>query len=276
MFIQLPNKLEVISVENVNSSRIIIEPCQSGYGITLGNALRRVLLSSLLGCAVVGIKINNNPSLHELSVLEHVKEDILNIILNLKNLRLKIVDGDKARLLLKAQGVKTVTAKDIVTPNNVTIMNPDLVIATLTHKDARMEIDILVNKGYGYLPADHRKLDDSEIGFIAMDAVFSPIKVVSYSIENIMIDERTSHDRLLLDIKTDGSLTPSEACEQASKILVDNFSVLCKQSDNAGSVGCEIDVVSSEVADKPSDSNININTDEQLVKKTRGRPKKNS
>ena len=200
-----------------------IEGCYPGYGVTLGNALRRVLLSSLPGVAVVGVKIKGVQ--HEFSTLPFVVEDMIEIILNLKQVRFKMVGEDRARLEIKAKGKKNVIAADIKTPGNVEIINPDQPIAVLSDKKSELEMSIEVERGLGFVPVENSQREKLEIGFIAVDAIFTPIKKVNVEVENMRVGDRTDFDRLIVDIQTDGSLEPKEAFEQAAKILVEQFGV---------------------------------------------------
>jgi DNA-directed RNA polymerase subunit alpha len=226
--IPLPSKVEYQpDKENKNKGTIIIEPCYPGYGTTWGNAIRRVLLSSLEGGAVVGVKIKGVK--HEFSTIPFVKEDVLEIILNLKQLRLKIFTDEEVRLYLSAQGEKKVYAKDIEKDARVEIVNPDLLIATLTDKKAKLEMEIFVRKGRGYVPVEERKGEERELGKILIDSIFSPIKTVGLKIENVRVGEKTNYDRLILPIETDGTITPVEAFLKAVEMLKDQFSYLIEK-----------------------------------------------
>lgn len=221
--IQLPQKVEIIKSQG-NRATLVIEPCFPGYGLTLGNALRRVLLSSLSGGAVTAVKIKGVD--HEFSALPFVKEDMVDIILNLKQLRFKVYKKEPVKITLNVKGEKEVKACDIKTGSDVEIANPDLRIATLTDKKAELEMEITVSQGRGYKPVEQREEEKREIGEIAVDAIFTPIKNVSYKIENIRVGEMTNFDKLNIDLETDGTVSPKEALEEAAKILVNHFSCL--------------------------------------------------
>lgn len=223
--IETPLKPRIIEQKN-NQAIFEITPCYPGYGLTLGNALRRVLLSSLEGAAVTSIKITGVN--HEFSAIPHVMEDVVELMLNFKQLRLKLHSDDSVKFLLKAQGEKKVKAKDIKAPSDVEIINKDLHIATLTDKKAVLEIEIQAEKGLGYVPAEQREKDKSEIGAITLDAIFTPIKKINYQVENMRVGKRTDFNRLLLDIETDGTITPKEAFESAAQLLVKHFRVFTK------------------------------------------------
>lgn len=224
----LPKKIK-IKKESANKATVTIEPCYFGYGTTLGNSLRRVLLSSLPGAAVTAVKIKGVDQ--EFQSIPKVKEDALNVILNLKNLRVKVMSEEPVKLHLKASGEKIVTAADIEKNSNVEIVNPDLVIATLTDKKSDLEMEITVQKGRGYLPIEERDKEELEIGTIMVDAVFSPVKNVGYKVENTRVGDITDYDKLTLNIETDGSISPQEALSQAAQILIDHFRLLTAGSE---------------------------------------------
>lgn len=234
--ITLPKKIDYQpDSENKNKGQIIIEPCYPGYGITWGNALRRVLLSSLPGAAVTAVKIKGVR--HEFSTIHHIKEDVLQIVLNLKLLRLKIfsVSDEKdepIKLKLSAKGEKKVTAADIEKSANVEIVNPDLHIATLTDKKAELEAEIIVCKGYGYVPSEEKDRTGLDLGTIVIDSIFSPIVKVGYRVENVRVGKRTDFDKLTLDIETDGTITPWNAFVQAASLLTDQFKFLTETMKN--------------------------------------------
>lgn len=226
--IQLPQNIEIKEKGN-NTATVIIEPLYPGYGLTLGNALRRVLISSIPGAAVTALKIKGVQ--HEFSSLPHVKEDIVEIILNIKLLHLKLLQGESATMTLKVKGEKKVTAKDIKTPSEVEIVNQDLKIATLTDQSAELEIEFTVKRGLGYSPVEGREKENSEIGLIAIDAIFTPVLKARFEIENVRVGQMTNFDKLTLELETDGIITPAEAFQQAAKLLLDHFSLLHKTKE---------------------------------------------
>jgi DNA-directed RNA polymerase subunit alpha len=219
----LPSKIKYEEIE-ANKANVIIEPLYFGYGTTVGNMLRRVLLSSLPGAAVTAVKINGVAQ--EFSAIPSVKEDALEICLNLKSLRLKVFSDEPVKLTLKAKGEKKVTAKDIEKNSSVEIVNSDLHIATITEKAGVLELEITVEKGRGYWPTEERKKQDLEIGTIMIDALFSPVSNVGYQVENTRVGDITNYDKLTMNIETDGTITPKEAVEQAVKILEDHLNLL--------------------------------------------------
>lgn len=225
--IALPKKIDFKAGNTPNEGQIIVEPLYPGYGMTLGNSLRRVLLSSLPGAAVIGVKIKGVS--HEFMALEGVKEDILEILLNLKQLRLKMHTEEEVRLTLKVKGATEVTAADIEKNSDVEIKNPELVIATLTEANASIEMEIFVKEGRGYQMSESGKRDN-EIGYIEIDSIFSPILNVSIDVENTRVGKMTNWDKLVLNVKTDGTITLQDAFEQSVKILVDQFSALLQNS----------------------------------------------
>jgi len=225
--ILLPSKIDLTPGKDEHSATLVVEPCYYGYGTTLGNALRRVLLSSLPGAAVTAVKIDG--ASHEFAGLENVKEDILEVILNLKELRMKVHSDEPVRLSLNTKGEKKVTAADIDANADVEIANPDLVIATLTDKKAELNMEIIVEKGRGYVPVEEREDEKPELGTIAVDAVFSPVREVGYKVENARVGDVTNYDKLVMDIETDGTITPKEAVDQSVKVLLDYFSLLSDQ-----------------------------------------------
>jgi len=197
----------------------IIEPLEQGYGHTLGNALRRVLLSSLEGAAITEVKIGSVK--HQYSTLDGLKEDIVNLILNLKQTQIAYEGEGEETLTLNVKGPKEVIAKDIKGPATVKIVNPDQHLATLADKSAKLDVQIKVQRGLGYSPADERK--SSTVGVIPVDATYSPVNRIAYNVEATRVGRRTDFDKLILKIWTDGSLKPKAALSQASKILVDFF-----------------------------------------------------
>jgi DNA-directed RNA polymerase subunit alpha len=219
--IHLP-EIQTIS-EDASKATFAIEPLFPGYGMTLGNSLRRVILSSLPGVAVTAVKIEGIS--HEFSTIPNVKEDVVEIILNLKQLSVKL-HSDEEYLTLSANGAGEVTAKSIKANSNVEIANPDLHIATLDNKSAKLEMEIKVEKGRGFVPVEKREGEKLSVGMIAIDALYAPIKKVRYNVEATRVGQMTDLDKLIIEVETDGTITPREAVEQASEILVDHFLVL--------------------------------------------------
>ncbi|MDO8265086.1 MAG: DNA-directed RNA polymerase subunit alpha [Candidatus Parcubacteria bacterium] len=221
--IPLPSQLKVTEKKG-HSAQFIIEGLYPGYGVTLGNSLRRVLLSSLEGAAVTQVKIKGVN--HEFSAIPGVLEDVINILLNLKQLRFKLHGDEPQKVTLKVKGEKKVKGSDFELPSQVELMNKDIEIATLTEKKADLEMEILIEKGLGYEPIERRKNKKLDVGVIAVDAIYTPVRKVSYKVENMRIGDRTDFDRLFVGLETDGSLTPEEAFAQASEILIKHLSVI--------------------------------------------------
>jgi DNA-directed RNA polymerase subunit alpha len=214
-----------------NEMLLTIEPLHHGYGTTIGNSLRRVLLSSLPGAAVTAMKVKG--AQHEFSALNGVKEDVLDIMLNLKKLRLKVHSEEPVILKLSVKKDGEVTGADIEANADVEIVNPELVIATVTDKSAGFDMEITVSRGRGFLPTEEREEAPTEIGVIAIDAMFSPVRTVGLKVENTRVGEITNYDKLLMTIATDGSITPQEAVEQATKILLNHFTWVQGQLQHA-------------------------------------------
>ena len=221
--IPLPLKPKLIEKKG-NSAIFEAEALYPGYGVTIGNALRRVLLSSLPGAAITQMKIKGVP--HEFSTLPGVLEDVIIIMLNLKQLRFKIYSDEPQKAALKVKGEREVRGADFELPSQVELVNKDAKIATITDKKTELEIEILIEKGLGYQPVEKRKRGKSEIGVIPIDAIFTPVKRVSFNIENMRVGERTDFDRLRIEIETDGTITPEKAMGQAAENLVKHFSLI--------------------------------------------------
>lgn len=220
--IPLPLQPKVIEKKN-NQAIFEIAGLYPGYGVTIGNSLRRVLLSSLEGAAVTQVKIKGVQ--HEFSTIPGVVEDVINILLNIKQLRFKLHTEESQQAKLKVKGQKVVKGANFELPTQVDLMNKDAQVATLTSKSANLEIEILIEKGLGYEPVETRKKGKLEIGTIAVDAIFTPVRKVSYRVESMRVGERTDFDRLILELETDGTITPEGALSQASEILVKHFSL---------------------------------------------------
>jgi DNA-directed RNA polymerase subunit alpha len=215
--IVLPSKPRIISEED-NKGVYEIDGFYPGYGFTIGNSLRRIILSSLLGSAITSIKIDGVK--HEFSTIEGVREDVLMIMLNIKRLRVKMFTDEPQVLTLKAKGEKIVTAKDLTVPSQVEVINSDLVLATLTDKNSELNIEMTVERGLGFITRDNVGKDKVDIGTIILDANFTPIRRVSYEVENMRVGDRTDFNRLRINIETDGSITPKDALLQSINIMI--------------------------------------------------------
>ncbi len=215
-----PTNLEVVPGEDGNKAKIVVEPLERGFGLTLGNALRRVLLSSLQGGAVTAIKING--VLHEFSVVPGVREDVTDIVLNVKGLAVAVHGEGPKMMTLKAEGPCEVTAAMIETGHDVEIKNPGHVICNLD-AGAKINMELTVNTGKGYVPAYQNKAADAPIGLIAVDAIYSPVKKVSYKVENTRVGQQTDYDKLTMVVETNGVVTPEDAVALAARILQDQL-----------------------------------------------------
>lgn len=218
--IPLPNKI-YFAKETDNKSELVIEPLYPGYGVSIGNALRRVLLSSLPGAAVTAVKIKGVD--HEFSTIPNATQDVVDVLLNLKQMRLRVHSEEPVRLELRAKGRKEVRAGDMKPNPLVEIVNPDLLIATLDNKAAELSMELIVEQGRGYVPVEMRESEKMEIGMIAIDAIFTPVRTVNFEVENVRVGQITNYDKLTITMETDGTMTGREAVDQASQILVDHF-----------------------------------------------------
>ncbi len=221
--IPLPSKPKIVSEEE-NKAVFEIEGLYPGYGQTIGNSLRRVLLSSLPGAAITSVKIEGIG--HEFSTIEGVMEDIVDLVLNLKEMRFRLHEPGPFTISLSVSGEKEVKGRDFKVPSQLDMVTPDIHIATLTSKKASLNLEAVVESGLGYVPVEARTKEKVEVGIMALDAIFSPIRHVNYEVENMRVGDRTDYNRLRLYIKTDGSLSPREAFRHALDILVSQFSTL--------------------------------------------------
>ncbi len=215
-----PSKLEVVQHENRRRATVIAEPLERGFGMTLGNALRRVLLSSLQGAAVTAIQIDG--VLHEFSSIPGVREDVTDIVLNIKQLAISMKGEGPKRIVLEAEGPGEVKAGQIRTTSDIEVLNPDLVICALD-EGAHLKIEMTVNTGKGYVPADRNRPEDAPIGLIPVDALYSPVRRVSYKVENTREGQILDYDKLTMQIETDGTVTPEDAGAFAARILQDQL-----------------------------------------------------
>ncbi len=221
--IPLPFKTKVVMRQG-NRGVFEVEGLYPGYGQTIGNSMRRVLLSSLEGAAITSVKIEGVG--HEFSAMDGISEDVVEITLNLKRMRFRMYEPGPFAIALSVKGEREILGKDFHAPSQVEIITPDIHIATLTSKKSSLVMEVVVERGLGYVPVEARGKEKVEIGTIALDAAFSPVRHVHYEIENMRVGDRTDYNRLRLDITTDGSLTPEEAFEQASHTLVEQFSAV--------------------------------------------------
>lgn len=218
--LQLPEQIKILNKDG-NRATFEISPLMPGYGATIANPLRRVLLSSLEGAAVTSIKIKGVD--HEFSSIPGVAEDIIQIILNVKKIRFKLHSEEPIKVILNMKGEKKVVAGDIKVTSDVEVINTDQHIATLTDKKSDFEMELNIEKGIGYVPVEQRQKEKLAIGAIAIDAIFSPVKLVNFTVENVRVGQRIDFNKITMDIETDGSIEPEEALKKASEILVKHF-----------------------------------------------------
>jgi DNA-directed RNA polymerase subunit alpha len=227
-------KIEVMELAEDNTyGKFVIEPLERGYGTTLGNSLRRILLSSLPGAAVTSVKIEG--VLHEFSTIPGVVEDVPEIILNLKELALKIHGDGPRKINIDFEGEGVITAGDITTDPDIEILNPDLVIATL-EEGAHLQMEITVDKGRGYRPAERNKTDTDPIGTIPVDSIFTPIPKVNYQVEHTRVGQMTDYDKLVLEVWSNGSIRPDEAISLAAKVLSEHLMLFIELTETAEDV----------------------------------------
>src|SRR3990167_2051104 len=221
--VSLPSKPRIVSEEEFKGT-YEIDGLYPGYGYTLGNSLRRIILSSLPGAAITSIKIEGVP--HEFSTIEVVKEDVITMILNLKKIRFKLASDEPQTVTLQTKGAKIIKAGDIKIPGQMEILNKDLFIGEITGKGTVLNIEMIIEKGLGFVQKENFQKGKVEIGTIALDAIFSPIRRVSYEVENMRVGERTNHNRLRFFIETDGTITPREVLDQSVKIMLEQLQAI--------------------------------------------------
>jgi len=226
--ITLPNKPKFSQISD-SVGKFEIEGCYPGYGTTLGNALRRVLLSSLSGSAITSVKIKGVS--HEFSTMPNVLEDVIQIILNLKKVRFKSFKEESVTVTLKANGEKKITAEMIECSSDVEVVNKDAHIATITSAKGELEMELEIGNGIGYVPVEQQEKNEKEVGVIALDAIYTPIKRVNYNVENMRVGKKTDYEKITLEIETDGSIEPKEAYIKAVEILINQFSSLNEMED---------------------------------------------
>lgn len=234
-----------------------IDGLYPGYGHTLGNSLRRIILSSIAGAAITKVKIAGVE--HEFSTIEGVKEDVINVLLNLKRLRLKVTGDEAQTIYIKEKGIKNVTGKDIEVPGQVEVLNPDIHLAELTSKNAELTIEATVQRGLGYVAKEIIEKERVEIGAISLDAIFTPIRRVNYEVENMRVGDRTDFNRLRISIETDGTLTPKAALEESITTMIMQLKAIVGFKE-------EEEVVSTPVKDDETDSSSKKEIDVEFLK----------
>ncbi|MFA6797140.1 MAG: DNA-directed RNA polymerase subunit alpha [Candidatus Paceibacterota bacterium] len=251
--ILLPSKPKIISESEEDFSGVYeIDGLYPGYGHTLGNSLRRIILSSIPGVAVTSVRINGVD--HEFSTLKGIKEDVINIILNLKKIRFKVVNDEVQTVELKVKGIKDVTAADIIIPGQVEILNPEQYIASITDKNTELVIEIKIQRGLGFVSKEELQKDKMEIGTIALDAIFTPIRRVNYEVENMRVGDRTDFNKLIISLKTDGSITAKETLEKSIFIMIEQLKAIIGFEDKVEEVKVEEKKEVVEDDDKEIDS----------------------
>ncbi|MHB8652130.1 MAG: DNA-directed RNA polymerase subunit alpha [Minisyncoccota bacterium] len=221
--IMLPTQPRVVS-EDTCKGVYEIDGLYPGYGHTLGNSLRRIILSSLPGAAVTSVKIDGVP--HEFSTLEGIKEDVIMILLNLKKVRFKLLTDEPQRATLSLKGPKIATAGDIKTPGQVEVLNPEQIIANVTGKGKEFSLEMTIEQGLGYVPKEVHQKEKVEIGTISLDAIFTPIRRVNYEVENMRVGDRTDHNRLRVLIETDGTISPREALKRSITTMIEQLKAI--------------------------------------------------
>jgi DNA-directed RNA polymerase subunit alpha len=243
--IPLPNQARTEHLGG-NSYEVTLEPLYPGYGVTIGNAMRRVLLSSMPGAAVTAVKIKYVD--HEFSTVPNVKEDVIQIILNLKQLRLRSFSREPVRLTLQAKGEGVITAEMIQGNDQVEVVNKDLYICTLDNKNSDLDMELIIEQGRGYVPVEARDNSQKlEAGMLSIDAIYTPVRSVFFDVSNVRVGQITNFDKLVLRMETDGTITGQEATDIASHILVDHFSMLF---NNEGAA--RIEMMATPLIDEPA------------------------
>jgi DNA-directed RNA polymerase subunit alpha len=240
--------------ESRNYSKFIISPLEQGYGVTLGNSLRRVLISSLEGAAVTSVRISE--ALHEFSDIPGVREDVLQVILQIKQIRLIMHEGDISHMHLDVKGEGQFVAGDIQLPSEIEIVNPDLYLFTSDDPKTQLSLDFTVERGRGYLPVDPERSKELPIGELPVDAIFTPIKRVNYVVSNARILQSTNYDRLEIEIWTDGTITPEKAMSSAAKTLIDQLRTISGLKEELLTVTKEVETVISHLASEAHDTPI--------------------
>ncbi len=268
----LPSKVEFQEGQTPNSGSVVITPCYHGYGTTLGNALRRVLLSSLPGSAVEHFKVKGVS--HEFSTVEGVKEDAMEMMLNLKQLAVKIFTDETVVLNLVKKGPGVVTAADFVANSNVEIVNPDLVIAHLTSAKT-LDIDVTVGKGRGYKPVEEKDKQNYDLGTIVMDSVYTPVKDVGYKVEYTRVGDITNFERLTINIETNGTIAPKDALLQSTQILISHFNIILDEvSATPDFAPAAVEAVGEEAGEALPEETTEMGGEEESEKKPKAKKTK--
>lgn len=251
--IPLPNKVAFEELGK-NTYQVVMEPLYPGYGATIGNSLRRILLSSLPGAAITAVRIKGVD--HEFSTVANVKEDVIEIILNLKQVRMKVHSDQPVTLQMHVKGEKTVTAGDFKSNSDVEIVNPELHIATLDNKSADFEMEVVVQAGRGYVPVEQRENEKLEIGMIAVDAIYTPVKTVNFEVKNVRVGQITNFDQLTMTIETDGTVDGKTAIDSAAQILLSHFGMFTQESMEKEEPAPALDTANDEGIRTPEEDDL--------------------
>lgn len=253
--VALPSKPRIVSEEEFRGI-YEIDGLYPGYGHTLGNSLRRIILSSLPGAAITQVKIEGVS--HEFSAIDHIREDVITILLNLKRIRLSMHSDEPLTMTLKADGQGVVTAAQIKAPSQIEILNPDQHIAEITAKNGSLEMEITVEHGLGYVPRDVHQKDKVDIGVIALDAVFTPIRRVNYEVENMRVGDRTDYNRLRIILETDGTVSPREALEKSIEIMIHQLKAVIGFKEDTTAGDTPVEVAASAEAESAGDADPDV------------------
>lgn len=267
----LPSKVEFQDGATPHAGSVVIMPCYHGYGTTLGNAFRRVLLSSLPGAAVERFKIKG--SQHEFSTIDGVKEDVLQIMLNLKQLVVRVFADDPVTLTLTKKGAGPVTAGDIAKNSSVEIVNPELVIANLTGNKS-IDMEIVVGKGRGFKPVEEKDKKSYDLGTIVVDSVYTPVRDVGYKVEYTRVGDITNYERLTINIETNGTITPQEAMRQSTDILMNHFSIMLEAANQQVANHAPAMPAKKHVEEMPVESSVEENSPATIEAEPEKKPKK--
>lgn len=261
--ILLPTTIEFITTDNPNISQIVITPCHQGYGTTMGNALRRVLLSSLPGAAIESVKIKN--AQHEFSTVEGVLEDVVDIILNLKQLAVRSFSDEPVVLKLSKKTHGEVTAADFEKNADVEIANPELKILTISGGKTAVELEVTIGKGRGYVPVEEKKNQNLDLGTILIDSLYTPIRDIGYHVELTRVGDVTDYEKLTINLETNGTIAPKEAMRQAVNILMDHFALILESTNEAERMP-ELEVKTEEEVEEKKEESM-AETEEKPAKK---------
>jgi len=268
--ILLPTTIEFLDGDHVNAGQVVITPCHQGYGTTMGNALRRVLLSSLPGAAVESVKIIGVQ--HEFAAIEGVQEDVVEIILNLKQVAARCFSETPVTLSLRKKGKGEVTAGDFEKNSDVEIVNPEAKIFTITDDKKVIEMEITIGRGRGYVPVEEKDLKNLDLGTILVDSLYTPIRDVGYKVELTRVGDVTDYEKLVLNIETNGTITPREAVSSATTILMDHLALLAEAAES-GMVERNVDVEANKPSEKTVDEDKEVEDDKKETDETKKKVK---